>query len=438
MMPPRLPLSGIRVLEFTLIWAGPYGAMLLSDMGAEVIRVESCQHHITNTRGVTAAPSKEVVPRLGSVGRLYTDLEPGDKPWNRHAVFNSVGRNRFAMTVDLRQPEGREIVHQLVRISDVIIDNNTVGMMDRFELDYSTLHALNPTLIYVSMPIFGVSGPYKDYVGFGANAEAVAGFSSLRGYPDSDPTSIGSSFHMDASSGIGAAYAALVGLYERDRTGRGQFIEFTQAEHLLHQIGGPLMDAAMNRRAHTGLGNRDSARAPQGIYPCQGEDRWIALSVGTDDEWAGLCQAIGRPKMTQYPAYDGNIARHARHDELDQLISRWTSTQDAREAMILLQRHGVPTGVVANDKDIYDDPHLEARGFFRWMEHPESGRHRYPGHPFKYSRTALRFDLPAPLLGQHNDLVYRQLLGLPANEIQRLTELGHIGDSYTEEAIKSG
>ena len=433
-----LPLSGIRILDFTLIWAGPYAVMLLSDLGAEVIRVESCQHHITNTRGVAAKPSREVAPDLGTLGRLYVNLDPGESPWNRHAMFNSLGRDRHGMTVDLTRPEGRAIVHELVKISDVIIDNNTPGLLDRMGLDYKTVHALNPTLVYVPMPVFGLSGPYKDYLGFGANAEGVGGLASLRGYRDSDPTTQGNTYHMDATSGVGAAYATLVALYERERTGRGQLLEFPQMEHMIPQIGGALMDAAMNGRAQSALGNRDAVRAPQGIYPCRGHDRWIAISVGTDEEWAGLCRAMGRPEMAAAPEYEGNLARQARHDELDLLISAWTSAQDAQELAGLLQQHGVPAGHVANDKDIYDDPHLEARGFFQWMEHPECGRHRYPGHPFTYANTRLRFDSAAPLLGQHNDLVYRQLLGKPEAEIARLTELGHIGDSYTEEAIRKG
>ena len=434
----RLPLEGIRVLDFTLIWAGPYAVMLLSDLGAEIIRVESCQHHITNTRGFSAKPSKEIIGGLGALGRLYADGDPADDPWNRHALFNSLGRNRYGMTVDLTREEGREIVHELVKVSDVIIDNNSVGLLDRQGLDYATVHALNPTLIYVPMPVYGLSGPYRDYIGFGANAEGVSGVSSMRGYLDSDPTTQGGTYHMDATSGIGAAYATLVALYERERTGKGQLVEFPQMEHMIHQIGGPMMDAAMNGRARTAIGNRDPVRAPQGIYRCKGDDKWIAISVGADEEWAGLCKAMRQPRLAKAPEYEGNMARQNRHDELDSLISAWTADKDTRELAVLLQKQGVPAGHVANDEDVYNDPHLEERGFFRWMDHPSCGRHRYPGFPFSYAGTPLRFDSAAPCLGQHNDLVYRQILGLPGSEIARLTELGHIGDAYTEEAISTG
>lgn len=426
----RLPLSRIRVLDLTLIWAGPYAVMQLADLGAEIIRVESCQHHITNTRGFVPAPTKDMVPKLGYLAGLYVDLDPGERPWNRFAMFNGIGRNKMSMTVDMARPEGRAIVHELVSLCDVLIENNTVGLLDRFGLDYPTVRRLNPTLVYVTMPIHGLSGPYVDYLGFGPNGEALSGILSLRSYEGDTYMTAGQGNHMDAVSGIIAAYAAIVGLRRRDLTGRGAFIEVAQVEHLVNQIGGPMMDAAMNRRAQGPTGNRDPVRAPQGVYRCKGSDRWIALSIGTDDEWANLCRAIGRPEMANNPTYAGNLARRRRHDAIDALITAWTSTQEARVAMETLQRHGVPAGMCADDRDAYEDPHLNDRGFFHWIEQRDCGRHRYPGHSYKLSKTPLRFDLPPPLLGEHNDYVYRHLLGKPEPEIQRLTELGHIGDRY--------
>ena len=437
-MSVKRPLSGIRVLDFTLVWAGPYAVAMLSDLGAEVIRVESCQHHITNTRGYYARPAPEIVPRMGPVARAYADLDPKDDPWNRHAVFNHIGRDRYSMTVDLRTPEGQDVVKELAMISDVVMDNNTPGLLGKFGLNYKTLHALNPTLIYVAMPIYGFAGPYRDHLGFGANAEALAGFSHLRAYAGGDPSTIGTSNHMDASTGAGAAYAALTALYQRRRTGRGQLVELCQLENLMQQAGEALMDAAMNGRDRAGIGNRDAVRAPQGIYPCKGGDRWIAISVGTDAEWAGLCRAMGQNGLADDPLHSGCLARQARHDALDERIAAWTRVHDNRELMTLLQGLGVPAGMVAMDSDVFADPHLEARGFFRWADHPAVGRRRYPGHTFTYRNAPLRYDQPAPLLGQHNDLVYGQMLGKSPEEIQELAERGHIGTAYSEEAIRRG
>ncbi len=428
---PRLPLSRIRVLDLTLIWAGPYAVMQLADLGAEIIRVESCQHHVTNTRGFVPVPTKEMAPKLGYLAGLYADLDPGERPWNRFAMFNGIGRNKMSMTVDMARPEGRAIVHELVRVCDVLIENNTVGLLDRFDLDWPTVRRLNPAMVYVTMPIHGLTGPYADYLGFGPNGEALSGILALRSYENDTYMTAGQGNHMDAVSGIIGAYATLAGLRQRDLTGRGCLIEVAQVEHLISQIGGPIMDAAMNARAQAPTGNRDPVRAPQGFYRCQGEDRWVAISVGTDAEWAGLCQAIGSPELARDPRYADHLARRREHDAIDQLITAWTETQDAREAMMTLQRHGVPAALAASDRDAYEDPQLEARGFFHWMEQRDCGRHRYPGHSYMLSKTPLRFDLPPPLLGEHNPYVYRELLAKSPAEVQRLTEQGHIGDRYT-------
>lgn len=426
------PLSGIRVLDLTVIWAGPSAVTMLGDLGAEIVRVESTQHHIVNTRGFLPWPKLEDVPQLGNTAKLYVDMDPGERPWNRFAIFNSLGRNKLSMTVDMTKEDGRAVVHELVRVCDVLIENNRMGMLDSFGLDYETVHGLNPTLVYVTMPLFGLSGPYRDYIGFGTQGEAMAGFYALRGYEGESPMSAGGSNHMDGASGIAAALATLMALYQRDSAGKGQLVEVSQVEHIIQHLGGPLMDALMNGRDQAPIGNRDAVRAPQGIYPCQGEDRWVAVSVGDDAEWEGLCAAIGRPGIAKDSAYRGNAARRARHDEIDIWIAEWTVRQDARRAMDLLQEHGVPAGLVADDGDPRDDPQLQARGFFHRMDHPDCGTHSYPGHTFHLSKTPLRFDTPPPTLGQHNDYVYRELLGKEAGEIDRLTDEGHIGDGYAD------
>ena len=436
-----LPLSRIRVLDFTLIWAGPYAVTTLGDLGAEIIRVESLQHHITNTRGFVPWPKdKETLTKLGHGMSRYVDKDPGQRPWNRFAIFNSLGRDKLSMTADLTRKEGQEVVRELVKVCDILMENTTKGLLEGFGLDYESLRKINPTMIYLSMPLFGFSGPYADYMGFGSNGEAISGVYSLRGYTDEDRSAGGSTNHMDLTSGIAAAYAALMGLYERDRTGKGTFIEASQVEHLVHQIGGPIMDAAMNGRAQGPTGNRDPVRAPQGIYRCRGHsagsgqaERWVALSVGDDDEWTGLCAAIGRPELSTDKLYLGNPARQNRHDELDVLIGEWTASREPRKAEELLQAHGVPAAIVANDADVMADPQLEARGFFHRIRHAESGTHRYPGHAYQLSATPLRFDSPAPLLGEHNDYVYRELLGKPPEEVQRLTDEKHIGMDYVPE-----
>ncbi len=427
----RLPLSNIRVLDFTLVWAGPFATMMLGDLGAEIVRVESLQHHITNTRGYIPWPkTREYVAGLGHGASLYAGLDPGEQPWNRHAQFNSLGRNKLSMTADITRPEGQAVVHELVKTADILIENNMPGMMRRFNLDYSTLRRLNPSLIYVTMPIFGRTGPYKDYMGWGTNAEGIAGLYALRGYEGDTPEAAPGSNHMDASSGVAAAYACLMALLQRRRTGKGMLVEVSQVEHMIHQIGSALMDAAMNGRDAIPLGDRDAVRAPQGVYPCTGDDAWVAISVGTDSEWAGLCRAIGDAHLSTDPRYVGNAARQARHSEIDAIISRWTQPLSSREAMTRLQQQGVPAGMVSSDKDVFEDPQLLAHGFFHPMNHADCGSHRYPGHSYRSSKLPLRFETPAPLLGEHNDYVYKSLLAKTSGEVARLKAEGHIGDCY--------
>ena len=433
-MSTALPLSHIRVLDLTLIWAGPYAVTQLGDLGAEIIRVESLQHHITNTRGFVPWPkTKEEVVSLGYLGGLYAGHDAGTRPWNKHGMFNGLGRNKKSMTVDMTRPEGVEIVHDLVKVCDVLVENNTVGLLERFGLDWETVHRINPAMVYVTMPIHGLSGPYGDYMGFGPNGEAISGLLSLRGYDDSDITTSGNSNHMDTTSGMAAAYAALMALYERDETGVGRFVEVSQVEHLMTMIGAPLMDAAMNGRAQTTLGNRDPVRAPQNAYPCAGEDRWVALSVGSDQEWDGLCHAIGRADLIEDARFEDAASRQANRDALDEIISAWTSQRDSRAAMNDLQAHGVPASMVANERDLYDDPHLRDRGFFHEKTQEDCGTHRYPGHTFKLSKTPLRFDTAPPLLGEHNPYVYRELLGVSPSDYRRLEEEKHIGMDYVPE-----
>ena len=433
-MSTALPLSHIRVLDLTLIWAGPYAVTHLGDLGAEIIRVESLQHHITNTRGFVPWPkTKEEVVSLGYLGGLYAGHDPGKRPWNKHGMFNGLGRNKKSMTVDMTRPEGVEIVHDLVKVCDVLVENNTVGLLERFGLDWETVHRINPAMVYVTMPIHGLSGPYGDYMGFGPNGEAISGLLSLRGYDDSDITTSGNSNHMDTTSGMAAAYAALMALYERDETGVGRFVEVSQVEHLMTMVGAPLMDAAMNGRAQTTLGNRDPVRAPQNAYPCAGEDRWVALSVGSDKEWDGLCNAIGRADLIEDGRFEDAASRQANRDALDEIVSAWTSQRDSPAAMNDLQAQGVPASMVANERDLYNDPHLRDRGFFHEKTQEDCGTHRYPGHTFKLSKTPLRFDTAPPLLGEHNPYVYRELLGVSAPEYRRLEEEKHIGMDYVPE-----
>ncbi|HEX2173989.1 MAG TPA: CoA transferase [Dehalococcoidia bacterium] len=425
-----LPLEGIRVVDLTVIWAGPYATELLGDLGAEVIRVESLRHFPTNTRGYWARPARDQVLGGGPFGRCYPDLEPGDRPWDRYAIFNAHGRNKLSATMDLTTPRGKEMFLRLIERSDIFIENNAAKVTSQLGITWDVLSAVNPRLIMLSMPGFGVHGPYADYQGFGANAEAVTGLASLRGYRGDDPSTLTGTFYMDAASAPGAIVALMAALLWRDRTGRGQFIELAQAEQMLPHIGGAIVDYTLNGRVRRSLGNRDPA-VIQGVYQCAGEDKWVAITI-CDAAWAAFCRVIGRPELIEDDRFTDSLSRYRHHDEVDEIIVAWTRQRDQRTVMKALQAAGVAAGPVLDEPGILADPQLAAREFFHWIDHPQAGRHRYPGHVWQLGDRPLPFR-PAPTLGQDNEYVYKQVLGVSDEEYAGLVADGQIGDSYAPE-----
>jgi len=295
----KLPLEGIRVLDFTVVWAGPFAAMLLADYGAEVIRVESLRYFPSVTRGLMPHPDQAIIRTMPGYGAAYPDRDPGARPWNRHPMFNPHARNKLGMTVDLSRAKGRELFAQLVSISDVLIENHSARFMENLGLTYEVLSRRKPDLIMVSMPAFGMSGPYKYYQGFGINVESICGLTWLRAYPDADLTDTSSTLHMDAVSGAGAGFAIMAALLYRRRTGKGQFIDFAQAENLMQSIGETLMDYTMNGRVQTSLGNRHPMMAPHGCYPCHRQRLGVgAFLSGARESGLGLRSTLCRRRQS--------------------------------------------------------------------------------------------------------------------------------------------
>lgn len=423
-------LDGIRVLDLTVAWSGPFATMLVGDMGAEVIRVESLHHYPTSTKGVRKPP-RSMVARLGNVNRGYPDLDPGDDPWNRNALYNAHARNKRSMTVDLRRPEGRDIFLRLVERSDGLFENNTVGTLEKLGIGPDVLLATNPSLIVVRMPPLGSDGPLAHFTGFAPQFEALTGIIAAQGYADTDVTSVVTSFFMDAASGPAAASAFLMALHARRRSGRGAVVEVPQAENLLHSVG-DLVAEAMLSGDPPRRGNRDRSFAPQGVYPCAGDDQWVALTVTSDDEWRALRKVVASEALDE-PGLSDVRTRRARHDEIDAVLAAWSRSLDKREAAARLQAAGVPAGPVMDEADAYADPHLRERGFFVELTHVAAGTHAHPGALFAMSATPPVIGRAAPALGQDNDYVYRDVLGCTDDDIERLTADGHIGDRYVFE-----
>ena len=434
-MKAKLPLEGIRVVDITVIYAGPFATMNLADWGAEVIRVESLKHFQVLTRGGTAHPPQDIVSNPTRTGGLatYCGRDVSFRPWNRWTLFNAHARNKLGCTMDLTRPGGKELFKRLIAMSDVFLESNAPHVVENFGLTYDVLKEVNPKLIMLSMPGFGSSGPYKYYRALGVHQEGFIGHTYLRGYPDSDPSTTSTLYHADEASGASAALAVLMALHYRNRTGKGQYIDMSQAEATMPHLGEAIMDYSMNRYVQSSVGNRLPGAAPCGCYRCQGEDRWINITVTSDEEWQGLCRVMGNPEWTRDERFTDSLSRDRNQDDMDTLIEEWTGQNNHYDLMFRLQKEGVPAGPVIFEDDAYTDPHLEERNFFQEVTHEECGTHMYPTFGFRMSRTPNSIRRPPVRLGEHNEYVYKELLKVSDEEYHQLEEEGHIGMDYAPE-----
>ena len=430
-----LPLEGIRVVDITVIYAGPFATMNLADWGAEVIRVESLKHFQVLTRGGIAHPPQDIVSNPTRTGGLatYCGRDVSFRPWNRWTLFNAHARNKLGCSMDLTQPGGKELFKRLIAVSDVFLESNAPHVVENFGLTYDVLKEVNPKLIMLSMPGFGNSGPYKYYRALGVHQEGFIGHTYLRGYPDSDPSTTSTLYHADEASGASAALAVLMALHYRNRTGKGQYIDMSQAEATMPHLGEAIMDYSMNRRVQTSTGNHLPGAAPCGCYRCQGEDRWINITVTSDEEWQGLCRVMGNPEWTRDQRFADSLNRDHHQDDMDTLIEEWTSQNNHYDLMFRLQKEGVPAGPVIFEDDAYTDPHLKERNFFQKVTHEECGTHMYPTFGFRMSRTPNSIRRPPVRLGEHNEYVYKEVLKVSDEEYRQLEEEGHIGMDYAPE-----
>lgn len=432
---PRLPLEGLRVLEITVVWAGPYCGSFLADLGAEVIRVESTKTFVPLTRGAAPHPDQAVIDNLPLYSGGVPGRVPGARPFNRSPMFNSHARNKRSMTVNLLDAGGRAIFDRLVAVSDVLIENNPTETMEKLGISYELLRAVKDDIIMLRMPAYGNTGPYRNYRAHGVHIEGVVGHTMLRGYPDTDPSYNTTVLMSDAAAGAQGAFATLAALHHRKRTGRGQLVELGQAENVFPYLGEYYLDYAMNGRTHETLGNRHP-RALQGCYPCAPEkgntDRWVVITVYDNAQWQGLCDIIGASDLASDKELDDAAARRLRHDAIDARIAQWTRTQTPKSAMQTLQERGIPAGAVMNQADAFADPHLQSRAFFAEAYQEDCGAHLYPGPLYKMSATPLGIRRGPVMLGQDNEYVYRELLGYSAAEYAEFAAMGHIGTDYAD------
>ncbi|MFN0148729.1 MAG: CaiB/BaiF CoA transferase family protein [Dehalococcoidia bacterium] len=400
----KLPLDGVRVADLTMMWAGPFATRILGEMGAEVIKIES--------------------PRAWDNVRTLIPFPETDDPWNRSYYWNDYNRDKKSLTLDLAQPRGREVFLDLVKQCDVVIENYRADVMDNLKIGYEVLKAVKPDIILVSMAGFGKTGAEKANVGFGPIIEQMAGMASTTGYGDGIPMKTGISLG-DPIAGIAATGAVALALIHRRRTGEGSFIDLAQRETMAGQIGEAFVAASLRGEGPVHRGNRSARFAPQGAYRCLGEEQWVAVSVRSDAEWAALARTIGRPELAALPVGE----RQARHDELDAAITAWASTRNPQVVMELLQAGGIPAGRVLDTKDLHDDPHLAARGYWVRLPHPRMQPWRQPSASWRLVDANPQLRQYAPLFGEHNREILGGLMGMSEGQIAELERAEIIADA---------
>jgi benzylsuccinate CoA-transferase BbsF subunit len=404
---PGLPLSGVRVVDFTWMGAGPYTTRTLADHGAEVVRIESGKR-IDRLRILPPFRDKA---RDGSV--------------NRSGYFADRNSNKLSVTVNLKHPDAAGLILRLVAASDIVASNFTPGTLDGLGLGYAACRSVRPDIIYLEMGMQGATGPDSSQVGYGQTVCALTGLYHLSGLPGRVPTGTGTNYPDHVAAPAHAAFAVLAALRHRRRTGEGQFIDVAQTETMISLLGPAVLDYTVNGRVQQPQGNLAEYAAPHGVYPCRGDDRWIALSVGTGQQWLDLLDELDAAGLAQDDRFATLAARHRNHAALDAALAALTRNQGDTELMTRLQRRGVPAAAVLNYQDLLDtDPQLRHRGHFAVLDHPEMGPSAYNSPPFTLSGAGPVMREPAPLLGQHTRQVCTDLLGLSDAEIDDLAGAG--------------
>ena len=392
-------LSGIRVIEFSAGFVGPVAADVMARMGAEVIRVESRQH-LDFTR-LVRDPVAKIQPKL-----------------NEERLFNDINLNKLGLCVNITRPRGVELIKRLIAQCDVLLENFSAGKIDKLGLGYETIRQLRPDIVMVSASGSGRGGRDSGNLAVAAIFAGLSGLAELTGYPDDAP------FEARASSDVINAFSVtmsvLAALCYREGTGKGQYIDYSSREGLSCLIGDAFMDYFMNGRVQTRRANQDDIMAPHNCYRCQGEDSWVSIAVGAEDEWRALVKAMGKPAWAKEEIFCDTYSRWQNQEELDKHINEWTKDFTAHQVMERLQKVGVAAFPSFTSQDIYSDPHLAERGAFDIVEHPITGANIELTAPWKLTGTPPQNRRHGPLLGEHNGYVFGELLGLTPEEITQL------------------
>ena len=407
------PLSGIKVADFTWVWAGPYCTMQLAHLGADVTRIE------TKTRPC--------------VTRMLPPWPEGKfDSLNKSGYFNQYNQGKKSLSLNFKYPEAKEIAWRLIKEADVVVNNFASGVMEKMGFGYEAICKVKPEIIMISLSGYGDTGPYHEYVAYGPAQVPLSGLSSLTGYKGFPPMHAGFSY-ADPNAGVHGAFAVLAALFHRKKTGKGQYIDMAQWECAMDLLAEGILEYTMNGREPQRDGNRDPHMAPHGIFKCQDLpekvldmtiDRWVAIVCADDAEWGRLAVAMGKPELAGDARFKTLAARKGNEDELEAIVTEWTLPQRFDEVASKLQAVGVSAAPCADNKYLCDeDPHMKERDYWVELPHPEVGTKRHAGIPWRMGGTPTRVRSAAPCLGQHTDETLARL-GYGKDEIESLRKMG--------------
>ncbi|MFC1535194.1 CaiB/BaiF CoA transferase family protein [Thermodesulfobacteriota bacterium] len=402
---PQQALEGVKILDFGWAIVGSLATKQLADHGAQVIRVESI--------------TRMDLTRLSRQVSVSTATNPDDKPY-----FNHLNTSKYSLSLNLKHPGARQIIDRLIEWADVVTENFTPGTMQKLGFGYDYIRTINPDIIMVSGSLYGQTGPMALEWGVNGTGNALSGRFDLSGWPDREPLEPTSAVYGDAVLPFFIASAVVAALDYRQKTGKGQYIDASMLEICVHQISPALLDWIINANMQTRTGNRIPYAAPHGVFPCLGDDRWCALAVFTDDDWARFCGVLGDLPWTKETKFSDLPSRKQNEDELENLVSQWTIKYSAEKIMQKMQAAGLPAGVVQNGQDILEnDPQLKEREFLVPLAHPVLGVFGHPAPPYKLLKTKSQVKT-SPCLGEHNDYICTKILGMADDEFVELVQDG--------------
>jgi crotonobetainyl-CoA:carnitine CoA-transferase CaiB-like acyl-CoA transferase len=403
------PLTGVRVVDLTHWWSGPEGTGVLAALGADVIKVEAVQRP-DSSRALQAQ-----------------DLETDPYWFERSSTFNGANASKRGITLDLTRKAGLDIFKRLVAKSDVVINNFSARVMVGLGLSHAQLEEINPAIVTVDMTSFGLTGSWRDLVGFAYVFEQMSGAAAVTGYEDGPPSTLGGA--SDPSAGYLGALAVLLGLCARDLTGRSQHFDISQTEAMAAFLGPQMIEAQLSGEVPKRHGNRHPTWAPHNVYRCSGEDEWVAVAIRTDEEWARFVEILGRPAWATDQQLERAEGRKAHERLIDRHVEAWTSTQDKAVAAATLWAAGIPSGELLMGLELEDDLQLQARQVFQPFLREPVGEIALPVIPLRLSGVDVRHTRPAPRLGEHSEEVLKEILHLSDDEISALEADTIIGKS---------